>query len=154
MRPDRIIIGEIRGGEALDLLQAMTSGHDGSMATVHANQPKDTLSRLETLSMYSGTELPLHAIRSQVASAMQIILQTSRFNDGSRKVTHITEVLDLTEDGKYELQDIFKFKNEGLNPEGKVLGKMVTTGIIPTFYDQMVINNIGIEKDFFTEGLQ
>jgi pilus assembly protein CpaF len=154
LRPDRIIIGEVRGGEALDLLQAMTSGHSGSMATVHSNQPKDTLGRLETLSMYAGTELPLFAIRAQVASAIELVVQTSRFRDGSRKISHITEILDLDDEGRYHLQDLFRFRSEGTDENGRVKGKLVTCGNTPTFYEQMVINNLDLGKDFFEEGVQ
>ncbi|MFC1601584.1 CpaF family protein [Candidatus Sumerlaeota bacterium] len=154
LRPDRIIIGEVRGGEALDLLQAMTSGHSGSLATVHSNQPRDTLGRLETLSMYAGTELPLHAIRSQVASAIEIVIQTSRFRDGSRKISHITEILDLDDEGRYHYQDIFRFRSEGTDEDGRIKGKLVTVGNIPSFYNQMVINNLDLGKDFFEDGLQ
>ncbi|MBI4860891.1 MAG: CpaF family protein [Candidatus Riflebacteria bacterium] len=133
LRPDRIIIGEIRGGEALDLIQAMTSGHGGSMSTNHANTPEDALRRLETMALMSGVDMPLFALRSQIASAIDIVVQTSRFNDGSRKVTHIAEVLPLTKEGNYQLQYIFVFKPEGEDSQGKVLGKHVWTSRVPLF---------------------
>ena len=109
LRPDRIIIGEVRGPEAIDLLQAMTSGHAGSMSTTHANNPTDSLRRLETLALMSGLEIPLYALRSQVSSALDLVVQTSRFNDGSRKVTHIPEVGELTEANTYTTTVIFRY---------------------------------------------
>ncbi|MBN1516574.1 CpaF family protein [Candidatus Sumerlaeota bacterium] len=153
MRPDRIIIGEIRSGEALDLLQATTSGHSGSMGTVHANNPRDTLSRLETLSMYSGVELPLQAIRAQVSSGMQVVVQTNRFSDGSRKITHITEILELDDAGRYQTRDIFRFKVDKTDDDGKIHGRFMTTGYIPSFLGEMQVAGIGISEDFFKEGL-
>jgi len=152
LRPDRIIIGEIRGGEALDLLQAMTSGHSGSMATVHANNPKDALARMETLSMYAGVDLPLFAIRAQVASAIDMVVQTSRFRDGSRKINYISEILPLTDDGKYKVEDIFRYETTGLDPEtGKVLGRHVCTGYVPTFAAYARANNFALTPEYFTD---
>src|SRR5947207_8889577 len=110
MRPDRVIIGEIRGGEALDMIQAMTSGHSGSMSTLHANNPRDALNRLETMALMSGIEIPLFALRSQVASAVDLIVQACRLHDGTRRVTHISEVMPLTDTGKYEVQDLFVYQ--------------------------------------------
>lgn len=133
LRPDRIIIGEIRGGEALDLIQAMTSGHGGSMSTNHANTPEDALRRLETMALMSGVEMPLFALRSQIGSAIDVVVQTSRFNDGSRKITHISEVLPLTKEGNYQLQHLFMFRSEGEDAKGKVLGKHVWTAKVPEF---------------------
>ncbi len=118
MRPDRIILGEIRGGEALDLIQAMTSGHGGCLATTHATYPKDTLNRLETLALMGGVDLPLHALRSQIASAIDFVVQTARFRDGRRRVTHITEVCGVDFRRGYELKDIFSNRTE-LNSDGK-----------------------------------
>jgi Flp pilus assembly CpaF family ATPase len=132
LRPDRIVVGEIRSGEALDLLQAMNTGHEGSMSTIHANTPRDSLLRLETCALLSGVEIPLSALREQVASAIHIVIQTARLHDGTRKITAITEVLGL-KDREYQLQDIYYFKNEGLGTDGKINGRHVFTGYKPTF---------------------
>lgn len=151
LRPDRVVIGEIRGGEALDLLQAMNTGHSGSMATVHANAPLEALSRLETLSMFAGVELPLFAIRTQVASAINVIVQTNRFHDGSRKISHISEVLPLDEHGKYKVNDIFLFEGEGLDhATGKVLGQHKATGNVPTFLRQAQTNGFDVTAEYFS----
>ena len=132
MRPDRIVVGEIRGGEALDLIQAMTSGHGGCLSTLHATYPKDTLTRLEVMAMMSDVEMPLSALRIQLASAVNMIVQVSRFQDGSRKVTHITEVLGYDpRTNTYEIQDIFERKYLGVGSKGEVQTEMVATGIIP-----------------------
>lgn len=136
MRPDRIIVGEIRGGEAIDLLQAMNTGHSGSMATLHASSPEQSLTRLETLSLFSGLEIPLRALREQVAHAVDIVLQASRLPDHSRKVTHISEVRHLKEDGSYDVQNIFKFVRTGTNQEGKIVGKHEIAGYVPSFIDE------------------
>ncbi len=138
MRPDRIIIGEIRGGEAFDLLQAMNTGHGGSMSTIHANSPLDALSRLENTTLQSGIELPLKAIRDQISSAINIVVQTARFEDGSRKISHINEVLGLKEDMSYQVQSIYKFERAGKSKDGKVLGHLKYTGNIPTFLDDAI----------------
>ncbi len=127
MRPDRIVVGEIRGGEALDLLQAMNTGHSGSMTTVHASSPQQALTRLETLSLFSGIEIPLRALREQVSTAIEVIIQASRLPDHSRKVTHISEVCKLNEAGDYVVSDIFRFAREG-SDNGKIIGKHVWTG--------------------------
>lgn len=144
MRPDRIVVGECRGGEALDMLQAMNTGHDGSLTTVHANSPRDVLSRLEVMVMMAGMELPVSAIREQTASAIDIIVHQSRFPDGSRRVTRITEVTGL-ESGTVQMQDIFRFKQQGLDQEGRVRGKFVATGFVPTFYEEL--EEMGLEVD-------
>ena len=136
MRPDRIIVGECRGGEALDMLQAMNTGHDGSLTTVHANSPRDVISRLETMVLMSGMELPSRAIREQISSAVDIIIHESRLSDGSRKVTAITEVTGL-EGNQIVMQDIFAFRQTGVGPDGKILGKFSPTGAMPTWYDQL-----------------
>ncbi len=150
LRPDRIVIGEVRGPEAIDLLQAMTSGHAGSMSTTHANNPKDTLRRLETLALMSGLEIPLYALRSQVASALDLIVQTSRFNDGSRKITHISEVGDLDDANNYTTVDLFVFKGEGKDPAtGKILGNVVPTGVKPSFMDEIKIKGLSISEEIF-----
>ncbi len=149
LRPDRIVIGEIRGGEALSLLQAMTSGHGGSMSTTHATYPDDTLRRLETMAMMSEVEMPLVALRSQVASAIQLIVQTSRFNDGSRKLTHIVECLGLSENGEYKIYPIFEFRHRGYGEGGKVLGQMEPCGNLPTFMDAAKERGLEIDESWF-----
>ena len=132
MRPERIVVGECRGGETLDMLQAMNTGHDGSLTTLHANSPRDALSRLETMTMMSGMELPLRVIREQIASAIDLIVQQSRMRDGTRKVTAITEVAGM-EGETVILTDIFKFEQSGLTTDGKVLGDLKPSGIRPMF---------------------
>lgn len=149
LRPDRIVIGEIRGGEALSLLQAMTSGHGGSMSTTHATYPDDTLRRLETMAMMADIDMPLAALRSQVASAIQIIVQTSRFNDGSRKLTHIAECLGLSENGEYQIYPLFEFKHRGYAPDGKVLGEMEPCGNIPTFIEYAKRKGLEVDEAWF-----
>ena len=149
LRPDRIVIGEIRGGEALTLLQAMTSGHGGSMTTCHATYPDDTLRRLETMAMMASVEMPLQALRSQVASAVQMIVQTSRFNDGSRKITHIAEVLGLSENGEYTIHPLFKFINRGQDDDGTVRGELEPQGNLPTFMDEAAAQGIEIKEEWF-----
>ncbi len=136
MRPDRIIVGECRGGEALDMLQAMNTGHDGSLTTVHANSPRDVISRLETMVLMSGMELPSRAIREQIASAVDLIIHESRLADGSRKVVAITEVTGL-EGNQIVMQDLFTFESEGIGADGRILGAFRPTGAIPTWYDQL-----------------
>jgi pilus assembly protein CpaF len=130
MRPDRIVVGEVRGGETLDMLQAMNTGHDGSLTTAHTNNPRDALSRLETMVLMAGADLPVRAIREQIAAAMDIIVHQSRLSDGSRRVTHITEVHGMESDN-IVLQDIFLFKQEGINDDGRVLGTHAPTGLRP-----------------------
>ena len=132
MRPDRIIVGECRGGEALDMLQAMNTGHDGSLTTLHANSPRDALSRLETMCLMSGMDLPIKVIREQIASAIDLIVQQTRLKDGSRKVTAITEVAGM-EGETVVMTDIFKFEQTGIGQDGKVLGELSPTGIRPLF---------------------
>lgn len=132
MRPDRIIVGEVRGGEAMDMLQAMNTGHDGSLTTLHANSPRDTISRLETMCMMAGMEMPLKVIRTQIASAIDLIVQLSRLKDGTRKITYITEVAGM-EGETVVLTDIFKFEQTGIAQDGKVLGELKPTGIRPIF---------------------
>jgi pilus assembly protein CpaF len=136
MRPDRIVIGEVRGGEALDMLQAMNTGHDGSLTTVHANSPRDALSRIETMALMANLSLPEKALRYQISSAIHIIVQVSRMSDGSRRVTHITEVTGTNGD-VISLPDIFLFEKQGLGPNGKVLGRFRSTGIIPKFAEKL-----------------
>ncbi|MBR0575269.1 CpaF family protein [Proteiniclasticum sp. BAD-10] len=136
MRPDRIVVGEVRSGEALDMLQAMNTGHDGSLTTIHANTPRDTLARLETMVMMSGMELPSKAIREQVASAINLIVQVARFTDGTRKVTKVTEIVGMEGD-TITLQDIFIFRQDGFDERGGVVGKHVATGIVPNFMEKL-----------------
>jgi pilus assembly protein CpaF len=136
MRPDRIVVGECRGGEALDMIQAMTSGHSGSLSTCHANTPVDALGRLETMAMMGGVEFPLHALRTQLASAIDLIVQVSRFRDGSRKIESIAEVLDLDEAGRYRLAEIYQFRARGVDAEGKVQGELEWTGRQPRFAEE------------------
>lgn len=138
LRPDRIVVGEIRSGEALDLIQAMTSGHGGCMATLHATYPRDTVSRLETMAMMSDVEMPLHALRIQLASAVNIIVQVSRLQDGSRKITHITEVLgyDL-ERGQYQMQDLFAREYRGFDERGMIISEISPTGVLPRCLPQL-----------------
>ncbi len=137
LRPDRIIVGECRGGEALDMIQAMNSGHAGSMTTVHANSPKDALARIETLALLSKVELPLVALRAQVAGAIQILVQADRLADGSRKVTYVSEVLPLDAEGRYQVQHLLSFEPSGRDPKGKVLGAHKLTGTRPSFWDEV-----------------
>ena len=143
MRPDRIIVGECRGGEALDMLQAMNTGHDGSLTTVHANSPRDVISRLETMVLMSGMEL-----REQIASAVDIIIHESRLSDGSRKVTAITEVTGL-EGNQIVMQDLFAFKQSGVGPDGKIIGEFKPTGAMPTWFDQLAGRGIKCDPRMF-----
>jgi len=150
MRPDRIIVGECRSGEALDMIQAMTVGQEGSLSTGHANSPPDMLRRLETMAMMNEIEMPLKALRSQVASAIQIIIQTSRFNDGSRKLTHIVEALGLDELGEYKIYPLFEFRQRGNDPRtGKVLGTMEATGNLPTFLNEIRERGMHFDEAWF-----
>jgi pilus assembly protein CpaF len=136
MRPDRIVVGECRGGEALDMLQAMNTGHDGSLTTLHANTPRDALSRLETMILMAGMDLPLKVVRQQVSSAVDLIIQQSRLKDGTRKITAITEVAGMEGD-TIVLTDIFKFEQTGTTPDGKVVGELIPTGIRPLFMHRL-----------------
>jgi len=148
MRPDRIIVGECRGGEALDMLQAMNTGHDGSLTTVHANAPRDVVSRLETMVLMSGMDLPSRAIREQISSAIDIIVHESRLSDGSRKVTCISEVVGQ-EGNQITMQDIFEFKQSGITPAGKVVGHFRATGAMPTFYEELAARGMEIDPTIF-----
>lgn len=150
MRPDRIVVGECRGGEALDMLQAMNTGHDGSLTTGHANTPRDMISRLETMVMMSGMELPIKAIREQIAAAVDLIVQVSRLKDGTRKITHITEIQGMEGD-VVVLQDLFLYKQTGITPEGKVAGRFTPTGIRPKFFDRLVEHGCAVPDDVFEE---
>ena len=148
MRPDRIVVGECRGGEALDMLQAMNTGHEGSLTTLHANTPRDALARLETLVLMAGMELPITAIRDQITSAVDIIVQQSRFACGSRKVTSITEVVGM-ENGRIQLQELFRFEARGFGADGKVVGDFVGCDAIPTFYDELREQGVQFDLSLF-----
>ncbi|WP_429472427.1 CpaF family protein [Neobacillus sp. B4I6] len=150
MRPDRVIIGEVRGGEALDMLQAMNTGHYGSLATGHSNSPRDMIARLETMVLISGVDLPIKALREQIAGAIDVIIQQTRLKDGTRKIVNITEVQGM-EGEIIVLQDIFSFKQEGLNSEGKIIGRLVPTGVRPKFYDRLEASGIQIPSSVFIE---
>jgi pilus assembly protein CpaF len=147
MRPDRIIVGESRGGEALDMLQAMNTGHDGSMTTLHSNGARDSLRRLETMVMMAGMELPLKAIREQVASAIELIVHIERLKDGSRRVVQVAEVQGMEQD-TIIMQDIFLFESEGY-VDGKVLGKLQPTGLWPGFMEKLELNEFQLPEDTF-----
>ena len=148
MRPDRIIVGEVRSGEALDMLQAMNTGHDGSLTTAHANTPRDALSRLETMVLMSGLELPVRAIREQIASAIDLIVHQSRIRDGSRKITYITEVQHM-EGEIITTQDLFRYRQEGVDETGKAIGRFFSTGLQPDFIEKFKMNGIELPDNFF-----
>jgi pilus assembly protein CpaF len=150
MRPDRIVVGEVRGEEALDMLQAMNTGHDGSLTTIHANSPRDGVSRLEVMVSLANSNMKLESIRQQVASAVNLFVQASRMSDGSRRVTSITEVTGMEGD-VVTIQDIFVFEKRGLSPEGKVLGRFAATGIRPKFYEKLLAAGIRLRPDLFDE---
>ena len=149
MRPDRIVVGECRGGEALDMLQAMNTGHDGSMTTLHANSPRDALARLETLVLMAGVDLPVKAIRQQVASAINIFCQLNRLRDGSRRVTSITEITGM-EGETITMQEIFKFESEGADKQGKIIGAFKPTGIRPQILDRMFSMGLPLPQEILT----
>jgi pilus assembly protein CpaF len=142
MRPDRIVVGECRGGEALDMLQAMNTGHDGSLTTTHANSPLEALARLETLCLMAGVELPSRAIREQIAAGIQLIAQQTRLADGSRKVVSICEVCGLDQHGDFEVRKIYGFERSGTGPKGEVLGSFLATGYLPSFLDELIVRGL------------
>lgn len=152
MRPDRIIIGECRSGEALDMLQAMNTGHDGSLTTIHANSTRDVLTRLDSMILMSGVELPIRAIREMTASAIDIVIQTARLSDGTRKITQVTEVAGIDDNMHIQFLDIFRFKQVSIDREhnNRVIGEFVPTGHIPTFYDELITRGIHLPKEVFT----
>jgi pilus assembly protein CpaF len=152
MRPERIVVGECRGGEALDMLQAMNTGHDGSLTTLHANSPRDAVSRMETMSLMAGLEFPLKVIREQIASAVELIVQQTRLRDGSRKITQVTEVAGMEGD-TVVLQDIFKFTEEGLGPQGQILGSMRPSGLRPIFTPKLEAAGFRLPPEVFSAGL-
>ena len=143
MRPDRIVVGEVRGGEAFHLLQAMNTGHGGTLTTAHANTPVDTLRRIESLCLLSGVDLPLRAVRAQVASAVHLVVCCERFADGSRKITHVTEVLPLDEQGEYRAQDLVRFEQSGKADDGRLRGRFVFTGATPSWSGRLAGNGYG-----------
>src|SRR2546422_5508675 len=141
MRPDRIIVGEVRGEEALDMLQAMNTGHDGSLTTIHANTPRDAIARLETMAMMANLNLPEKAVRQQIASAVAAVIQISRMSDGTRRITHITEIVGMDED-VVSMQDVFLYEKLGIGPGGRVVGRFVATGIRPKFAEKLKVSGI------------
>jgi pilus assembly protein CpaF len=154
LRPDRIIVGEVRGGEAFFLLQAMNTGHGGSLTTAHANTPVDTLRRLESLCLLAGFELPLRAVRAQVASAVHVVVCCERMGDGTRKVVSIAEVLPLDEKGEYRAQELYVFSQTGRGPKGEVLGHHTPTGVLPTFFGKLQAAGLGLDASFFDPAAQ
>jgi pilus assembly protein CpaF len=153
MRPDRIVVGECRGEEALDMLQAMNTGHDGSLTTIHANSPRDAVSRLEVMVSLANANMQLVSIRQQIASAVQLIVQASRLSDGSRRVTSVTEVTGM-EGEVITLQDLFVFEKRGLTAEGQVAGRFAATGIRPKFYEKLLAAGIRLRPDLFDEEME
>ncbi len=150
MRPDRIVVGEVRGGEALDMLQAMNTGHDGSLTTVHANTPRDAVSRMETMVMMGEVALPDRAIRAQIASAVDLIIQVSRMSDGTRRITHISEITGISGD-MVSMQDIFVFQKRGLSPEGRVIGGFTATGIVPQCMERLKSAGCAVSESIFAQ---
>jgi pilus assembly protein CpaF len=149
MRPDRIVVGEVRGGEALDMLQAMNTGHDGSISTIHANSPRDALARLETMTMMAGMDLGMRSIREQVASALNMIIHIARMKDGSRRITHVTEIVGMEGD-VITLQDLFTFDySAGIDEEGRFLGNLKATGLRPRFLDRLQDRGITVSPEVF-----
>lgn len=149
LRPDRVIVGEVRSGEALDLISSMNTGHSGSMGTVHSNNPKECMTRLETLCLMNDTQVPVQAVRAQVASAVNIVIQLSRIADGSRKVTHISEGIGMDMQGNYQINDIFLFEQTGRTPEGKILGSLNPTGNLPSFMREIEVNHLPYPREMF-----
>jgi pilus assembly protein CpaF len=153
MRPDRVVVGECRGGEALDMLQAMNTGHDGSLTTAHANSPRDMLARLEVMVLMAGMDLPVTAIREQVASAVDIIVQQTRFACGTRKITSIVEVTGV-ESGKIQLQEVFAFVQTGIDAKGKTQGYFTGRGFVPEFYDELARIGVPLDLEIFNDGMR
>ncbi len=152
MRPNRIIIGEVRGEEALDMLQAMNTGHDGSLTTIHSNSPRDAIARMETMALMANLNLPEKAIRRQIASAITVVVQVARFSDGTRRVTHITEITGM-EDDVVSMQDVFVFEKQGVSPDGRVLGTLTATGIRPKFADKLAASGISLPANLFEQSI-
>jgi len=153
MRPNRIIIGEVRGEEALDMLQAMNTGHDGSITTIHANSPRDAIARMETMALMSNLNINETAVRRQIASAVTIVIQVSRFSDGTRRVTHLTEITGMEQD-TVSMQDVFVFEKHGVAPDGRVLGAFTATGIRPKFADKLKASGIAVPANFFEQSVK
>jgi pilus assembly protein CpaF len=150
MRPDRIIVGEVRGGEALDMLQAMNTGHDGSLSTIHANSPRDSLARLETMVLMAGMDLPSRAIRDQIVSALELLVHVERFEDGVRRVSSVAEIVGL-EGQTPLLQEIFRFERRG-SERGQVMGEFVATGIVPRLASELRGRGADVDPDWFRRG--
>ena len=153
MRPDRIIVGEVRGEEALDMLQAMNTGHDGSLTTIHANSPRDAISRLETMALMANLNLPEIAARQQIASAVALIVQIARMSDGKRHITHVTEITGMTGD-VVAMQDIFVYDKIGIDPGGHVLGRFRATGVSPKFVDRLKTSGVVIPPNVFEHSVE
>ncbi len=152
MRPNRIIVGEVRGEEALDMLQAMNTGHDGSLTTIHANSPRDAIARMETMALMANLNLPEKAVRRQIASAITIVIQIARFSDGTRRVTHLTEITGMEED-TVSMQDIFVFEKQGVTPEGRIVGTFAATGIRPKFAEKLKASGISVPAAYFEHSM-
>jgi pilus assembly protein CpaF len=150
MRPNRIIVGEVRGEEALDMLQAMNTGHDGSLTTIHANSPRDAIARMETMAMMANLNLPEKAVRKQIASAVTLVLQVSRFSDGTRRLTYISEITGM-EDDVVSMQDVFVFEKQGVSPDGRTLGSFSATGIRPKFAEKLKASGINLPANMFEQ---
>ena len=149
MRPDRIIVGEVRGPEAFDMMQAMNTGHEGSLSTVHANSPRDCLARVENMILMAGLELPVRAIREQIVSAIHMVIQISRLSDGSRRITYVSEISGL-EGQVVTMQDLFRFEHEGIDAEGRVVGHFRSTGIRPQFAERFEVAGISLPSDIYS----
>src|SRR5947207_246410 len=152
MRPDRIVVGEVRGEEALDMLQAMNTGHDGSLTTIHANNPRDAVARMETMALMANLNLPEKAVRRQIASAVVIVIQVARMSDGSRRVTHLTEITGMEED-TVSMQDVFLFEKQGIGKDGRVIGTFTATGIRPKFAERLKSSGINVPASLFEHSL-
>lgn len=152
MRPNRIIVGEVRGEEALDMLQAMNTGHDGSLTTIHSNSPRDAIARMETMALMANLNLPEKAVRRQIASAVAIVIQIARLSDGTRRVTHLTEITGMEED-IVSMQDVFVFEKQGVSPDGRVLGTFTATGIRPKFTDKLKASGISVPSSYFEHSM-
>jgi len=150
MRPERIIIGECRGAEALDMLQAMNTGHEGSMTTLHANAPRDAIARLETMIMMAGFELPLKAMRTQIASAVDLIVQANRIQGGKRKITNIAEIVGMEQD-TVVMQDVYRYEQDGVDEHGRAYGRFIATGIRPTFMPRLESSGIRLPASAFRQ---
>lgn len=153
MRPNRIIVGEVRSEEALDMLQAMNTGHDGSLTTIHANSPRDAIARMETMALMANLNLPEKAIRKQIASAITLVLQVARFSDGTRRLTHVTEITGM-EDDIVSMQDVFVFEKQGVSPDGRTLGTFTATGIRPKFAEKLKASGISLPASFFEQSVK